>query len=203
MRSCSPAGRDRVTPARYRAPVPSPPTDLEGLLALLERRGHASYLKELVTQLAHACQCAGLLARRGAPDTLVVAGLLHDVGWFTGERDHAAAGAALCRASGLPPEVSEPVRLHVAAKRFLCGVDETYMSLLSEASRRTLRRQGGVFSPDEQAAFSAEPFFADAVALRRADEAAKVPGAPAPSFAELARLARVVCARSAGVREAP
>jgi predicted HD phosphohydrolase len=80
------------------------------------------------------------------------------------------------------PAVAEPVRLHVAAKRFLCATDPTYTDLLSEASLRSLKLQGGPFTPDEAAQFRTQPYAEAAVALRRFDEQAKVPGLPTPTL---------------------
>jgi gamma-butyrobetaine dioxygenase len=88
---------------------------------------------------------------------------------------HETVGAHYLR--GLfPPEVSEPVALHVPAKRFLCAVEADYYSGLSPASQHSLRLQGGIFTPDEVAAFRANPHAEAAVALRRWDDAAKTPG---------------------------
>jgi predicted HD phosphohydrolase len=80
------------------------------------------------------------------------------------------------------PEVAEPVRLHVAAKRFLCASDPTYAGRLSEASLRSLRLQGGPFTPDEAGRFRAHPHAEAAVLLRRLDEQAKVAGLRTPDL---------------------
>lgn len=131
-----------------------------------------------MTQSAHARQAAALAEAAGAPDELVVAALLHDIGWLTGggDEDHAERGAQLL-ARWLPPAVSEPVRLHVEAKRWLCATDAAYHAHLSDASKRTLVRQGGPMAPAEAAAWIASPWAADAVRLRRWDDDAKDPDA--------------------------
>src|SRR6202042_1447751 len=121
------------------------------------------------------------------------AALLHDVGHFTGaisgadlmrgtDNKHSDTGAAwLARWFG--PAVTEPVRLHVAAKRYLCAVEPGYADTLSPASVYTLSVQGGPMSEAEAAAFAAGPYAAGAVAVRRWDDAAKDPGADVPEFA--------------------
>jgi gamma-butyrobetaine dioxygenase len=81
------------------------------------------------------------------------------------------------------PEVTVPVRLHVAAKRYLCAVEPGYFGRLSEASIHTLRVQGGPMTPAEAAVFEADPHHADAVRLRRWDERAKDPQLTPPRFA--------------------
>ncbi len=78
--------------------------------------------------------------------------------------------------------VSEPVRLHVPAKRYLVAAEDTYGARLSADSIRSLALQGGPMSAAEQEKFRGEPFWRDAVALRRFDEDAKVPGAGTPTL---------------------
>ena len=177
---------------------------VDELAALFAGEGTAEYLGEAVTQAQHMLQ-AGLLAQSaGASDALVAAALLHDVGHFHGavtghdlmdgtDNHHSATGAAwLARWFG--PAVTEPVRLHVAAKRYLCAVEPDYHARLSPASVFTLSVQGGPMTPEEVRRFEAEPYHADAVALRRWDEQAKDPSAAGPGFdhfrALLERLAR-------------
>jgi gamma-butyrobetaine dioxygenase len=84
--------------------------------------------------------------------------------------------------------VTEPVRLHVAAKRYLCAVDAGYFGLLSGESVRTLSLQGGPMTTAEVAAFEALPFSRDAVAVRRWDDQAKATVVTPPRFAHFAPL---------------
>jgi gamma-butyrobetaine dioxygenase len=86
------------------------------------------------------------------------------------------------------PEVCEPVRLHVPAKRYLCATDAAYFDTLSPASIVTLRLQGGPMSRTEADAFEAEQYFREAVTLRRWDDQAKIAGFPTPDFAHYAPL---------------
>jgi gamma-butyrobetaine dioxygenase len=150
---------------------------------LFDGPGTADYLGEDVTQGQHMLQAAALAETAGASPELVIATLLHDVGHFTGpltgadlmggtdNRHSDVAADWLARWFG--PAVTEPIRLHVAAKRYLCAVDPAYLGLLSEASTYTLEVQGGPMSSEEVAAFEAEPYAEDAVRLRRWDDAAK------------------------------
>lgn len=166
---------------------------VDRLAALFTEQGGNEYLGEPVTQAAHMLQAAACAQAAGAPDALVAAALLHDVGHFTGEisgRDlmagtdnrHSHAGADWLAAAGFPEPVTEPVRLHVAAKRYLCAVEPGYFDRLSEASVYTLSVQGGPMSGAEAAEFAAGPYARDAVTLRRWDEAAKDPDAAVPGF---------------------
>ena len=173
--------------------------------------GGMAYLGEDVTMIQHQLQ-AGALAD-GCHDALVVAALLHDIGHviereegepeasdaLADERDahHDAAGARwLSRWFG--PDVTEPVRLHVAAKRYLVATEPGYAAKLSEASVHTLRLQGGPMSVDEASEFEGLPYALDAVALRRLDEAAKDPSREVPGFDAYRDLLARVLARSSG-----
>jgi gamma-butyrobetaine dioxygenase len=155
---------------------------LDEVLALYERWGPERYDEE-VTQLEHALQTAALAEAEGAPDPLVAAALLHDVGHLFElaagrfrtdvDRRHEDAGADWL-ADLLPPEVTDPIALHVLAKRHLCAVDGAYAAALSPGSVASLARQGGPLGPTEAAAFAARPGAEAAIALRRWDDRGKV-----------------------------
>jgi phosphonate degradation associated HDIG domain protein len=165
---------------------------------LFASEGAAEYLGEPVTQAAHMLQAAMLAERDAAADVLIAAALLHDVGHFaealTGhdlmsgtDTRHGEAGAAwLGRWFGA--EVTEPVRLHVPAKRYLCAVEPGYMAALSPASVYTLGVQGGPMHGSELAEFESQPHAAAAVRVRRWDDAAKDPEVTPPPFDHFAGL---------------
>jgi [1-hydroxy-2-(trimethylamino)ethyl]phosphonate dioxygenase len=162
------------------------------IFRLFEARGHTAYHGEAVSQREHALQAAHAAETEGAPDELIVAALLHDVGHLVNghaedvaeggiDGRHEDAGAAWL-AGSFGPEVVEPIRLHVAAKRHLCAVEPRYRDGLSLASRRSLELQGGPFRDAEISAFEANPHARSAVRLRRWDDAAKVPGRAVPEL---------------------
>jgi gamma-butyrobetaine dioxygenase len=163
---------------------------VEVILAAFRSRGAAAYLGEPVTLRQHMLQTAVAAEDDGAPDELVVAGLLHDYGHLLhdGGEDAAAHGIDTAHEEVghrflegyFPPAVVEPVRLHVAAKRYLCAVDPGYRDRLSPASRLSLGLQGGPMTPAEVAEFEAHEHFAAACRLRRYDDAAKDPDAVSP-----------------------
>jgi len=167
-------------------------TIVDTIMELFGRRGAAAYHGEAVSQVEHALQAAELAEREGAPDRLVVAALLHDVGHVLDGQDedlaergvdgrHEEAGCAwLARHFG--PDVTEPIRLHVAAKRYLCAVSPSYLEHLSPASRLSLSLQGGPMSDEERATFVRSPAHGDAVRLRHYDDTAKVPGLDVPGL---------------------
>jgi gamma-butyrobetaine dioxygenase len=167
------------------------------VLAPLEARGREAYLGEPVTVTEHSLQAARAAELDGAPPALVVAALLHDIGWLlhTGPRTHEGRGAAyLGRFFG--PAVTEPVRLHVAAKRYLCTIDPGYRATLSAESRRTLGRQGGLLDEDAREAFADHPRAGDALRLRRYDDLAKQPGGETPPLEHFAALVAAELASS-------
>lgn len=159
----------------------TPPLTLEGIARLYADQGRNHY-GEGVSQIEHALQCASLAEAAGEPDSLVIAALLHDIGHLAADADgavgdgtddrHEVTGAQLLK--GLFGEaVRRPIALHVAAKRYLCAVEPGYFEALSEASKESLRLQGGPFDAVAAAAFARRPGFREAVALRRLDDAGK------------------------------
>ena len=211
--SRSEEGRERAvatTPADTGDMPDSQVLDL--LESLFAGQGAAEYLGEQVTQAQHMLQAGALAQAAGAPHALVAAALLHDLGHLRGEvtgqdlmagtdNRHSHTGADwLARWFG--PEVTEPIRLHVEAKRYLCAVEPGYFSTLSPASVHTLAVQGGPMSPAQVDAFTADPFGADAVRLRRWDEEAKDPHAPTPGFGHFRPLLAGLLEADAGQKAA-
>lgn len=182
---------------------------LDRLEDLFAHRGAEAYLGEPLTVAQHMLQCADLARRNGAPEALVAAALLHDVGHLTGalgeyepgdtlDRRHEEAGAETL-AEAFPPAVVEAVRLHVAAKRYLCATDPAYFDRLTPASQHSLALQGGPMSPAEVAAFEARPHHAAAVQVRLWDDAGKDADRPTPGFADFrSLLQRLVETQAAG-----
>ncbi|MGD0391619.1 MAG: HD domain-containing protein [Acidimicrobiales bacterium] len=161
---------------------------LATVIDLLREAGSMEEPNEEITGLSilhHGLQCAARLRATNPGDgELQVAGLLHDVGHvlMPGCADvHGEVGAALVRPV-FGERVAALIESHVPAKRFLVTVDESYRRQLSEGSVRTLAEQGESMTVDELALFRASPFFDAAVELRRADEAAKDPGARVPAL---------------------
>lgn len=174
----------------------TPTAVADGILARLAQRGGEMYGGEAVTQLQHALQAATLARADEAPAHLVVAALLHDYGHIVTEDEGAAErgidrmhedAAADFLAAWFPAAVTEPIRLHVAAKRYLCAIDPIYFDGLSPASIASLAVQGGPFTPDEADSFAAGPHAADAVRLRVWDDIAKDPAAATPPLADFRR----------------
>jgi len=165
---------------------------LSTLLDLYRQRGQAQYGGEAVSQLDHALQCATLAEAAGQSAELITACLLHDLGHLVhhlgadpahrGIDDRHEYRAMPVLEQLFPPAVTLPIRLHVAAKRYLCAVDGTYWARLSPASQRSLVLQGGIFSAEAAAQFIQQPHGPAAVHLRRWDDLAKDPQATPPEL---------------------
>ena len=168
-------------------------TMTDRLLDALAHSASRRYGGEPVSELAHSLQCAERAEAGGADPDLVLAALLHDVGRYavdpalvldSTERESAAGptarghheiGADLI-APYVPVRVAWLVRMHADAKRYLCATEPGYHEVLTPASRHTLTLQGGTMTPEEVARWSAHPWLADALRLRKWDDQAKVVG---------------------------
>jgi len=145
-----------------------------------------------VTQTSHALQTAMIAEAEGAAPCMVAAALLHDIGRIINRKDRALTDsgkdakheivAQTFLEPWFGPEVTMPIKWHVAAKRYLVATDLAYASRLSPGSTRSLKGQGGLYSAAEAAAFLEQPFAAEGVLLRRWDDRAKRPDADTPPF---------------------
>ena len=167
--------------------------DIVALLTdIFDRRGADSYLGEEVTMSGHMLQAAQNAERAGESNAIIVAALLHDIGHYTGEfpenyidlglnNRHESMGAAILE-KFFPEEVTQPVRWHVEAKRYLCAVEPDYFCGLSEASVKTLELQGGPMNRREIREFEKNPHLQAIIPVRRYDDAGKVPGKTTPAL---------------------
>lgn len=192
---------------RYLESAATVQSAVQNIVRLYENYGVERYesgMPESVSQLEHALQCAMLAESAGADECLITAALLHDVGHLLYDDGEFGASlddehqdrAMIVLAPLFPVSVLEPVRLHVQAKRYLCLVEPGYYDGLSEASRRSLALQGGVFAPGEGERFIEQPHASDAVLLRRWDDRAKTKGRETPPldhFLDFARRALAPC----------
>ncbi|NJL11178.1 MAG: HD domain-containing protein [Calothrix sp. SM1_7_51] len=167
-------------------------TSIQNIMRLLTSKGARLYGEEGVTQLEHALQCATLAQEAALSNEMIVACLLHDLGHLIHNLGDDAASQGIddsheYRAIPLLSRlfnsaVTEPIRLHVCAKRYLCAVDSEYWAKLSPASLHSLKLQGGIFSLEEANAFIHTPYSEDAVKLRIFDDQAKVVNKKTPDL---------------------
>ncbi|HRI61354.1 MAG TPA: hypothetical protein PK228_16555 [Saprospiraceae bacterium] len=164
---------------------------IETVLAVFRERGDEEYHGEPVSQLEHAVQTAAL-AQRGHPNDpdFILAAFLHDFGHLCGAADgsddmdgygirrHELVGARVLERLGFSKKITRLVAGHVQAKRYLVSTDPIYYEGLSEASKITLEKQGGLLTPEELQEFEQDTLFDLHIALRRLDEQAKETGIP-------------------------
>ena len=165
---------------------------VDEVFELLAAGGGEAYFGEPVTVLEHSLQSAWFVGRKGGDEALVAAALLHDLGHLLhhegedvaerGVDTHHEEAGAEALAGHLPAAVLDPIHLHVAAKRYLCFSNPRYFAQLSPASVQSLALQGGPMTAEEAEAFLALPHAREAVALRHADDAAKVEGLEVPAL---------------------
>lgn len=174
------------------------------VIDILESRGSSDYIGESVTQIEHAVQAGYFgfnyiitASRSYDRRYFVVACLLHDIGHLLkksdfpndvsisemidpetslslGVQSHEHIGSAYLRLLGYPEVIPSLLEAHVDAKRYRVAKDTSYSEKLSEASRRTLRLQGGPMNDEECLKFESHPLFSDRLALRQCDESSKL-----------------------------
>ena len=176
---------------------------------IFERRGGEEYLGEPVTMAEHMLQGAHFAEKAGEREEIIVAALLHDIGHFTSEfgtfsmndtedRFHEEAGAEVLERF-FPSIVTDCVRHHVAAKRYLCATRPEYFRRLSVASVHSLNLQGGPMNADEVMQFERNPNIKDIVKVRHYDEGGKEPNLATKPFSHYAPMVqRVVDAHCGG-----
>ncbi len=154
------------------------------ILEILRQASQDEYIGEAISQTEHALQCAHFATKWKAPSSVVLAALLHDIGHLSpgkgepqmdglGVVNHEEIGAAFLETLGMSTEVTDLIRSHVAAKRYLCFKNPTYLKHLSAASKGTLDFQGGPMGEAEACAFEAHSLFENRIMVRRCDEMAK------------------------------
>ena len=175
---------------------------------IFERRGGEEYLGEPVTMAQHMLQGATLAEQNGQDEVIIVSALLHDIGHFTSEfgtfrmndtedRFHEAAGAVVLQ-DFFPSLVTDCVRYHVAAKRYLCATRPAYFNQLSQASIHSLNLQGGAMNEAEVAEFEKNPNLREIVEVRYLDDAGKHADMHTPAFAHFAPMVQRIVDRHCG-----
>ena len=179
---------------------------IESIINLFTEKGSQMYGTEPVTQLEHALQCATLAEEACQSNEMITACLLHDMGHLIhdlginptikGIDDQHEQRALPILRELFEPAVTEPIRLHVAAKRYLCAISPDYWEKLSNESKRSLELQGGIFSWEAASRFIRQPCAKQAVQLRMYDDQAKVSNKPTASLSHFTQYMNV-CLRTA------
>ena len=142
------------------------------------------YIGEKVTMTEHMVQTAMLAEQNHSSESLICACLLHDYGHFIIEDPDRLVSKSIdgkheniafnFLKNYFKPEVVEPIKLHVQAKRYLCR-NKSYLNILSKASKVSLKLQGGIMNDNEAKKFVSLKFHEDAILLRKYDDEGKIP----------------------------
>jgi phosphonate degradation associated HDIG domain protein len=164
----------------------------EAIVEFMTECGGESYFGEPVTVLEHCLQAAYFAREADSSNAQIVAALLHDLGHLLHREGEDVADRGVdtrheelpdrILSAHLPTAVTEPIRLHVAAKRYLCSVDSAYLDALSPSSVLSLGLQGGPMSRGESEAFLRLPFAPESIALRHWDDEAKIADLQVPEI---------------------
>jgi len=140
------------------------------------------YIGEKITISEHMIQSAMLAEKSKSNDDLICSCLLHDYGHFIiddpdelvkNDKDgyHESVGYEYLK-SFFKKEIVEPIKYHVLAKKYLAR-NKKYYNLLSDASKISLKLQGGILNKKESNEFEKMSFFKNTIKLRKFDELAK------------------------------
>lgn len=180
----------------------NPETAIRHIFRLYEKHGADDYIGEAISQIEHACQCAQLAEKDGNDEEVILASLFHDLGHLCskyqagdnmvgyGHIRHEKLGADFLRKRGFSEKIARLVENHVQAKRYLCAKKPEYYRKLSQASKETLKFQGGPMTAREVEAFENDPLFRLSIKLRAWDEAAKEESVPLPDLNVYREMAR-------------
>lgn len=171
----------------------NPEIRCDHLMHFLEIAVDRGYIGEPVSQQEHALQCAYFAADITSDEEFILAALFHDIGHLCGGDDlekmeelgiasHEIVGADYLRTYGMSEKICQLVMGHVQAKRYLTTTTPSYVDQLSDASKETLRLQGGEMTPSEVAEFENDPLFKEKILIRFCDEKAKVQGLQVPDL---------------------
>ncbi len=177
---------------------------IDTVFDLYQTYGSADYIGEPVSQIEHMSQSAQLAIAEGYDDEVVLAAFFHDLGHICamnneansmggyGVKRHEQIGADFLRDQGFPERVARLVENHVQAKRYLTFKDVNYYNQLSEASKQTLKHQGGVMTAQEARFFEQDDLFDVSIRMRRWDELAKEMHVPVIDLNDMKERARKV-----------
>jgi len=155
------------------------------------------YIGEKVTITEHMIQTAMLAEKNNCSSSLICSSLLHDYGHFilenpddlvNKEKDgkHENVGYEFLKKYFIKYVVG-PIKHHVKAKKYLAR-DKKYYQIFSEASKVSLKLQGGIMNDKETKEFEGNEFFESSIKLRKFDEEAKKAGLKIKSINEYKNL---------------
>lgn len=166
---------------------------VDDIMQLYKEEGGRDYGED-ITMTEHAVQTALLARNEGYDEEVQAACLLHDIGHMLGTRlsykqmdeygtmEHEVVGEKVLRDMGFSKKVTDLVRFHVDAKRYLVSAEPEYYNRLSEVSKKTLEFQGGKMNEEEMRNFEKEEHFKEIIMLRKWEEHGKQKDLEMPTF---------------------
>lgn len=166
------------------------------VMELYKNYGAEDYIGETISQLEHMSQAAQLAMNEGYDDEVVLAAFFHDIGQLCknepagtmgtyGMASHEDTGATYLLQQGFSQRIADLVQAHVSAKRYLCYKYPGYTEKLTEASRQTLKYQGGPMNATEALAYEQNPDLDIYLKIRTWDDNAKQTGIPVENLDKL------------------
>jgi len=176
-------------------------TIVDEVFELYEQYGNADYIGEPVSQIEHMCQAAQLAEAEGYDEEVILAAFFHDIGHLCehimpvehmdsyGIADHESLGSDFLREKGFSEKIAKLVESHVSAKRYLTYKFPDYYNKLSDASKMTMERQGGVMTEAEAEMFEMDYLYSLFIKIREWDDKAKIEHQPLPSLDKYKQMA--------------
>jgi putative nucleotidyltransferase with HDIG domain len=166
---------------------------IKWLQNLFKKCESSSYIGENISITNHQLQAAYLAQHKRPNDReFIIAALLHDLGHMEeigekmdnyGIKNHEDIGATIATDKlFLTNRVGRLIKSHVPIKRYLCHIDSNYEKSLTEASRQTLKLQGGAMTKEEANIWKKDPDLQEYILLRKIDDLAKDPYLKVPPF---------------------
>tara|TARA_B100000029_G_C17158210_1_gene808604 strand:- start:5 stop:583 length:579 start_codon:yes stop_codon:yes gene_type:complete len=151
------------------------------IIDLYKSSGDENYYGEVCSKTSHMIQCALVAQSMNLENYIVLACLLHDIGHFLeedntngyGVADHGKIGANFLRELEMDERVCYLVEKHIEAKRYLISTQISYYNNLSEASKETLKCQGGRMKQEEITDFEQDEYYEEILLVRKCDDMGK------------------------------
>lgn len=156
------------------------------IMSIFEKFGECDYIGEPFSIVEHSMQVAQMAENSHEEEQAILSCLLHDIGHLcgleagsapamdgNGVEEHERVGAEFLGKLGFSDTVCYLTLHHVNAKRYLCTRRPGYYDTLTDASKATLRFQGGPMTEEECLEVEKDPRWPLVLRMRTYDEGGK------------------------------